>query len=73
MTSLTFSKKPIDCAKLCDEIQVAIGKKLYRSADGELIDGDYHYIEPNLVLDFNDDLTAGEITKVNTAVTDHTP
>ena len=73
MTKLNFTKDPINPTKLCDEILVAIGKKLYRSEEGEVINGDFHYVEPNLTLDFDDDLTAGEITQVTNVVNSHVP
>jgi hypothetical protein len=73
MTTLTYTKNAISPEKLCDEILVAVGKKLRRTDDAEILDGNYEYIQPRLELNFNDDLSAADITAVNNAVAAHTP
>jgi len=73
MTTLTYTKTPIAPEKLCDEILVAVGKKLRRTDDAEILDGNYEYIQPQLELNFNDNLTPAEITSVDGVVASHTP
>lgn len=73
MTVLNYTINKINPEKLCDEILAAVGKKLRVSADGEVEDGHFDYLQPNLELSFNDTLTAGEITSVNNVVANHTP
>ena len=71
MTTLTYTKDKINPEKLCDEILVAVGRKLRRTDDLESLDGNYEYVQPRLKLNFGIDLTPAEITAVNQAVADH--
>jgi hypothetical protein len=73
MTTLIYTKNMINPEKLCDEILVAVGKKLRRTDDLEVLDGNYEYLQPRLELNFIDDLSAADITTVNNTVVAHTP
>jgi hypothetical protein len=71
MTFLFTKTANVD--KLADEILVGIGKKLKENYQDDPVDGYITFQPPTLKIEFNNDLSAGEITSLNQIVSDHTP
>lgn len=67
----TYTKNSYNIVQLLDEIYTAISKKLYASQDGDVLDGFVDSVGNQINFTFNNALSGGELTTLNTTVTNH--